>query len=272
MRQVIQASHIIDFFNTWAPERTQQDYDNSGLLVGSPKQEIQGILTCLDVTNEVVDDALSRQANMIVAHHPIIFQKISRLNPDDAIGQLLYRLIRENLLIYTAHTNLDAAMNGVSYVLAETLGLSDLRILAPESDTHGFGVIGTLATPESCELFKSRVSERLGSNGLRTSGESTSIRTVAVCGGSGASLIGAAKAAGADAYVTADIKYHDFFHGTDGFLLVDAGHYETEFPVVDRMRDRLRAEFPELPVEATRCVTNPLDYHPTIDSKPTASV
>jgi dinuclear metal center YbgI/SA1388 family protein len=249
------------------------EYDNSGLLVGSPRQQVTGVLTCLDVTQEVVDEALSHQLNMIVAHHPIIFQKLARINPDDATGNILYTLIRNNILIYAAHTNLDAAMNGVSYVLAETLGLSDLSFLAPESETTGFGVVGTLSEPMSADAFHAHVASSLGAKHIRSSGSAQHISRVAVCGGSGAGLIGAAKAAGAQAYVTADIKYHDFFHGTEEFFLVDAGHYETEFPAVDRMRERLSGAFPELPVRATSCVTNPLQTHPSIiDSKPTASV
>lgn len=273
MRHVIHASTIIEFFDTWAPERTQMENDNTGLLVGSPRQQVTGVLTCLDVTPEVVEEALSHQLNMIVAHHPIIFQKLARINPDDTTGQLLYTLIRNNLLIYAAHTNLDAAMNGVSYVLAETLGLTDLSFLAPESDTHGFGVVGTLAEPMVAGAFLAHVGHKLGAKHMRHSGSAQRITRVAVCGGSGAALIGAAKAAGAQAYVTADIKYHDYFHGTGDFLLIDAGHYETEFPAVDRMRERLSGAFPGLPVRATSCVTNPLQTHPSIiDSKPTASV
>lgn len=272
MRHVIQASTIIEFFESWAPERTQMAYDNSGLLVGSPRQEVTGVLTCLDVTAEVIDEALSNQLNLIVAHHPIIFEKLARINPDEPTGQLLYTLIRNNLLIYAAHTNLDAAMNGVSYVLAEALGLTDLTFLAPGADQTGFGVVGTLAGPMATDAFLTHVAEKLGAKHIRHSGSVRRITRVAVCGGSGASLIGAAKASGAQAYVTADIKYHDFFNGTDDFLLVDAGHYETEFPAVDRMRERLSGAFPGLPVRATSCVTNPLQTLPSNDSKPTASV
>ena len=247
-------------------------YDNSGLLVGSPRQDVTGLLTCLDVTEEVIDEALSNQLNLIVAHHPMIFEKLARINPDEPTGQLLYTLIRNNLLIYAAHTNLDAAMNGVSYVLAETLGLRELTFLAPESENTGFGVVGTLVEPMSAGDFLSRVADALGAQHIRHSGSCDRVERVAVCGGSGASLIGAAKAAGAQAYVTADIKYHDFFHGGKGFLLVDAGHYETEFPVVERLRARLSEAFPGLPVLATSCVTNPLQTLPSNDSKPTASV
>ena len=124
----------------------------------------------------------------------------------------------------------------------------------------------------AADAFLTHVADKLGAKHIRHSGSARRITRVAVCGGSGASLIGAAKASGAQAYVTADIKYHDFFHGTEGFLLVDAGHYETEFPAVDRMRERLSGAFPGLPVRATSCVTNPLQTLPSNDSKPTASV
>lgn len=265
VRQPPIASHITDFFDTWAPERTQSDYDNSGLLVGSGHEPIRGILTCLDVTREVVDEALERGANLIVAHHPILFHKISRIRPDDQIGNLLYRLIRENLLVYAAHTNLDAALRGVSCLLGQVLGLQQVRVLAPGADGTGFGAVGVLAEPETAEAFLERVTKRLDARGVRHAGGGL-IRTVAVCGGSGASLIPDAIRNDADAYVTADLKYHDFFHGSDGFLLVDAGHYETEYPAVDLLRRELASAFPDIDVAATRHVTNPVQYPTSIDS------
>ncbi len=253
-------SHIIRFLDSWAPERTQLEYDNSGLLAGSARSPVSGILTCLDVTHVVLDEALATGADLIVAHHPLIFRKLSRLDPDDPTGALLYRIVREGLALYAAHTNLDAARGGVSHVLAETLGLGDLAFLSPESDSHGFGMVGRYEEPLSEAAFLARVAEALGAAGIRTAGKAGRIGRVAVCGGAGAGLIGAARAAGADAYVTADLKYHDFFLATDGFLLVDAGHYETEAPVIERLRRELQTAFPDTRVRATSQPTNPISY------------
>lgn len=258
----ITVHHISEFFETWAPFKSQAEYDNSGLLIGSENQPISGILTCLDITEDVVSEAISLKANLIVAHHPLIFNKISRINPDSDQGSLIYRLISNNIAVLAVHTNLDAAQNGVSFVLARTLGLSHTEILSyhDAENRHGYGVIGELPEATSAEAFLDRVCTSLKTVSVRFSGKSDSIQRVAVCGGTGISLASEARKRGAQAYVTADIKYHEYF-GYSDLLLVDAGHYETEFPVADHLRKELSEKFPELPVFVTQSVTNPMRVH-----------
>ena len=261
----VTVQHISDFFDQWAPFSTQADYDNSGLLTGSKKQSVTGILTCLDVTDEVIDEALSRSCNLIVAHHPIIFGKLSRITSDTPLGALLYRLIQANIAVLAVHTNLDAARNGVSFILGERLGVQEPVILQhhDESGTVGYGVFGSLRTPLSRPDFLNTVCAVLGSPAIRYSDTSSAsanpIRRIAVCGGSGVSLASEARKAGADAYVTADIKYHDYFE--PGLLLVDAGHYETEAPIIDHLRQALSNHFSGTPVFSTTMITNPMQVH-----------
>jgi dinuclear metal center YbgI/SA1388 family protein len=226
--------HILEFLEDWAPQSTKLEYDNVGLLVGSEDREVSRILACLDVTPEVVEEAVSMKADLIVAHHPLIFRKLSRITPSDTTGSLLYRLIKNDISVVAAHTNLDAAPEGVSFVLAECLGLMDVTFLKAEgpppaagnADSSGdgrerddrqtgFGAIGRLPDALGVPDFLELVAERLGSRGIRYSGDPALVSKVAVCGGSGSFLAEEARLQGADAYVTADLKYHEFFTGSE---------------------------------------------------------
>ncbi len=271
--------HILEYLEEWAPQSTKLEYDNVGLLVGSEDHEVSRILACLDVTPEVVEEAVAMEADLIVAHHPLIFRKLSRITPSDTTGSLIYRLIKNDIGVLAAHTNLDAAPGGVSFVLADRLGLIEVHFLATEEQPKslrnggnsgagparavrqtGFGAIGKLPEPMDVSGFLDLVGERLGSSGIRCSGNPSTIHKVAVCGGAGSSLVDEARRQGADAYITADLKYHEFFSGSDAFLLVDAGHYESEVPVVKALCDRLRDRFPDLEVHHTAVDTNPVRY------------
>ncbi|MEX0680143.1 MAG: Nif3-like dinuclear metal center hexameric protein [Balneolales bacterium] len=264
-------NHILEFLEEWAPQSTKLDFDNVGLLVGDDHQEVGKVITCLDVTSEVVDEAISVEADLIIAHHPLIFKKLSRITPSDITGSLLYRLIQNNISLIAVHTNLDAAYGGVSFVMAERLGLQNTRFLKVEeaAETAGFGAIGELPETLDVDEFLELVREKLDSRGIRYSGYSESIRRVAVCGGAGAFLAEEAIRSQADAYVTADLKYHDFFtESPSSFLLVDAGHYESEVPIVGTLCNKLKNRFPEVEVLATKANTNPVVYY----SKTTNSI
>ena len=264
--------HILEFLEEWAPQSTKLEYDNVGLLVGDYDQEVAKILVCLDVTREVVDEAVAAKANLILAHHPLIFQRLSRVTSSDPTGSLIYHLIRNDISLIAAHTNLDAAHGGVSFVLAEKLGLAGVQFLKEDtgdSDSRsplgpkkisGFGAIGTLREPLSVPDFLALLHNNLGSDGIRYTGNPDRIMKVAVCGGAGAFLADEAKKQKADAFVTADLKYHDFFPDSPDCLFVDAGHYETEAPVIEALCNRLRGRFPDMEVISTRLNTNPVAY------------
>jgi dinuclear metal center YbgI/SA1388 family protein len=265
--------HISGFFDHWAPFSTQAEYDNAGLLLGSEQQQVTGILTCLDVTEAVADEAIAAGCNLIVAHHPLIFRKLARINPDTPQGSLLYKLIRHDIAVLAVHTNLDAAKNGVSFVLAELLGIQNPVFLThhDEDKSTGFGVFGQLGTSLTLPGFLDHVCKSLGTSAVRYAyGQHTAseqpapantepIRTVAVCGGTGVSLASAARKAGAQAYVTADIKYHEYFD--PGLVLIDAGHYETEVPIVNHLTKILLNAFPGVRVQSARTRTNPMHVH-----------
>jgi len=253
-------NHILEALLRWAPNHLKADYDNIGLLVGDPKQTVSGIITCLDVTLDVIEEAEAASAQLIVAHHPLIFRKLASVRTDDPTGMLVTELVRRGISLIAMHTNLDSAVDGVSYVLAEQLGLGDLTFLEQDREDGGYGVIGTLPSPLTKDEFLALAADRLQVPMLRYSGNPEQVLRVAVCGGAGSFMIDRAIRAGADAYVTADLKYHDFFTHQGSFLLCDAGHYETEMPVSTRVRHFLKESFPQLAVDVTQHVTNPVSY------------
>jgi len=253
-------NHILEALLSWAPNHLKADYDNIGLLVGDPNQTVNGIITCLDVTQDVIEEADAAQAKLIVAHHPLIFRKLASVRTDDPTGNLVTELVRRGISLIAMHTNLDSAIDGVSYVLAEKLGLEDVSFLESGREGGGYGVMGSLPSAVTRDHFLAIVAQKLNVPILRYSGHSDAISKVAVCGGAGSFLIETAINAGAHAFVTADLKYHDFFTHQGAFVLCDAGHYETEMPVSNRVRHFLKKAFPLLDVSVTQHITNPVEY------------
>ena len=224
---------IIDHLNTQIPLRYQEDWDNSGFLVGDAHRECTGALVALDLTEEVIDEALTLGYNLIVTHHPILRYGIKQITPSTAEGRLVMALLQHNLCHYAAHTSLDNHPLGVSAILARKLGVEGCTILRPvaiDGTLTGGGVIGTLPSPITLDDFIARVKQVLGIPCVRTSRPITDrlIRKVALCGGSGAFMIGDAKAQGADIYLTGGLKYHDFQQAEGKIVLAEIGHYESE--------------------------------------------
>lgn len=254
-------NHILDALFTWAPQHLKADYDNIGLLVGDPNQTVHHSTICLDLTEAVLEEAIRSKSQLIIAHHPIIFRKLAHVRADEPTGHLLTELIRNHISVIAMHTNLDSARGGVSHVLAEKIGLEDLHFLETDREDGGYGVIGKLKQPMDTHSFLSHCADRLGIPMLRYSGSPKSIQRVAVCGGAGSFLMDQAIKKGVQAYITADLKYHDFFTHTPSFLLCDAGHYETEMPICGSIQSFLAQQFPTLSTQVTQVVTNPIQYH-----------
>lgn len=208
----------------------QEDYDNSGFLLGDGAEEYHGALVALDLTEEVVDEAVAHGLNFIVTHHPFIFSGVKRITDGNATGRLIMRLISSRIAVYAAHTNLDNLPDGVNGILSEKLGLHNCRILKPfaDNDQVGAGMVGELDEPMPTEAFLLRIKELTGLPTVRYAGGTGRVRRVALCGGSGSSFIADAMATRADIYLTADLKYHDFQRATDTMALADIGHYESE--------------------------------------------
>lgn len=327
--------HIADFIESLAPAALKLSYDNVGLQAGIYTDTVSAILTTLDVTEEVINEAVEKGINLIISHHPVIFPSISAINDTTESGRLLLKLIQNKIHLLVAHTNLDAVKGGVSFVLAEKLGLESVEILGEseitvsrlvfrtqqkrkdhvftlmnshrdliqtysvsqegeelfielfcdtphvktirslfgssvvdftfdypvqaKSKQYGFGAIGQLSEGEMNQnTFFQFVSSKLGVNSFRYSGSKEKIRTVAVCGGSGKSLIKSALSKKADAFITADITYHDYFIPSDSMLLMDIGHYETEHFIADSLAIKVQLKFDTIPVFRSGVQTNPM--------------
>jgi len=268
--------HIVHTLHEWAPPKTKMDYDNVGLLIGSPDQQAKAILVCLDVTKEIVEEAIAKNVNLIIAHHPLIFKKLAKIQPDKGHGDIIYQLIKHDIAVVAAHTNLDAADNGVSFQLAKTIGLKNIEFLDPNADqiNAGMGAIGHFDTVYNQDQFLSHLAAVLKAPSIRYSGRVDSVKKVAVCGGAGIFLKQKAQNEAADAFVTADIKYHDYFLGREDFLLADVGHYESEYPIVERIKHYLLHYDPTLDVLIADANTNPMrvfNQHKKNQSTPNTS-
>lgn len=246
---MVKCQTIMDALERLAPQHLAEDWDNPGLLVGSPEQEVHRLLICLDVSEAVIDHAIAAGADMIIAHHPLIFRGIKKVRTDLPLGRKLQKLLQHNIAVAAAHTNLDIAVGGVNDVLAQAIGLEKLsNFVITSQDADGniesLGRIGTLPQPMHIHDFAEQVRNALPTKFVRLvdAGERP-VRKVALCSGSGAEFIDKAAQMGADAYVTGDVKYHEAQHAVDlGIHVIDAGHFGTEFPVVEVLAERLREE------------------------------
>ena len=245
----------------FAPLSIQEKWDNSGLCIGSPDAPVSSVLFGLDCTPELVDEAIGCGADMIVTHHPLIFSGLKKISPDDMIGEAVFKAIKAGISIYAAHTNADKVIAGVSGAMAAKLDLHDVEILSEDGEGTGLGVVGELAQPMTAQQLVEMVKERFELKTVKASkpveGE---ITKVALCGGSGSSLISAAKAAGAQLYISGDISYHNFFT-PEGFMLMDIGHYESEIEIVDILFSLVKKNFPTFAVRITQNMhSNPIYY------------
>ena len=247
MSKGIKCQQAMEALERIAPKRLAEEWDNPGLLLGSPAQEVHKILTCLDVTDEVVEEAISQGADMIVAHHPLIFKGIKKLRTDLPLGARLQKLMVHGIAVAAAHTNLDTAEGGVNDVLARLIGLTDIQSFAgkaEEGEDPTLGRIGYLPEAMSIEDFARQVKEALPVDYVRlVKADAKMVKKVALCSGAGSEFIAKAAFLGADAYVTGDVKYHEAQQAVEmGLHVIDGGHFGTEFPVAAVLRDRLAEE------------------------------
>ncbi|MBB4079664.1 dinuclear metal center YbgI/SA1388 family protein [Lewinella aquimaris] len=256
---------VTDYLEGIAPVHLQESYDNAGLIVGDPAEEVTGILTSLDCTEDIIAEAAARGCNVVVAHHPIVFRGLKRLNGANYVERTVIKAIRLGIAIYAIHTNLDnVRFSGVNERLAERLGLTDLRLLKAknEEETVGSGMVGELPEPLPETDFLALLQERMLATVVRhTPLLGTPVRTVAVAGGAGGFLLEDAKRAGAQAFVTADYKYHEFFDADGELVICDIGHYESEQFTTQLLADLLSKEFTTFAVLSTERNTNPVRYY-----------
>ena len=235
-----------DIVNRIAPKKFAEEWDNPGLLVGSPNNEVKKIFVCLDVTDEVINHSVNFGADLIIAHHPIIFHAVKNFRTDLPLGKKIETLIKNNISVFAAHTNLDSVQGGVNDVLAEKIGLTEVKIFGEEEIS--LGRIGKLKNPMTAEDFARYVKNSLNAENVRlVNAGDFLIERVGICGGAGSDIIQKSKFFGADAFVTGDVKYHEAQNAVENKIhVVDAGHFATEFPIVHTLAEILKAELLKL--------------------------
>lgn len=360
-------SEITNFLEALAPLSYQEDYDNAGLIVGDPNDEIRAALVSLDCTEKIVDEAIEKNCNLIISHHPIVFKGLKKLNGKNHVERTVLKAIKNNIALYAIHTNLDSVHNGVNAEICKRLGVINTKTLVPKlgilkklvtfcerkdaenlrnalfdagagnisnysdcsfniegtgtfkgnkqsnptlgqpnireyanetrievifktQDEHkilgalfqnhpyeevaydiyalenklqtvGSGIVGELAEGLAGEDFLRLVKNNMQAKVIRhTNILPKKIKNVAVCGGSGSFLIKNAIAAGADAFVTADFKYHEFFDAEDKIMIVDIGHFESEQFTSNLLIDNIQEKFPNFAIRLTEHNTNPINY------------
>ena len=238
-------THIYDAIDRLAPFWLTMDFDNTGILIGDRNREVSCALLALDCTSAVVEQARQLGAQLIITHHPVIFHPLKRVNEDAVV----YQLIRSDIAVISAHTNLDIAQGGVNDALASAIGLRDCRGLELLNEQTGawLGRIGTLPEPLSPEAFAAHIKACLNASSIKFSAAPRVIRTVALCSGSGADCLDAAISAGADALLTSEVKQHEYLAAAAaGISIFDAGHFDTEDIVIEPLRDYLAKEIPDV--------------------------
>ena len=249
---------ILHFLETLAPAGMKMDWDNVGLLVGSRSTPVDTVLVALDSFPHVCREAVQTGAQLIVPHHPLIFSPPKAITDETADGRSIQLLCRHGISAINAHTNLDQAPGGVNDVLAEKLGLTNIRVMDPQgTDDQGreWGLLRKgCVGPIPLEAFLGQVKEALGCEGLRYADGGKPVHQVAVGGGACAGELSEVLAAGCDTFVTSDVKYNQFWDARElGINLIDAGHFHTENPVVGVLGEKIAAAFPEITVKISKC-------------------
>lgn len=232
-----------------APKELACPWDNPGLLIGTEKIEISKVLVALDCSVQTAKEAIEWGADLLLTHHPVFFGGVKRIAPDDPDTAGAYMLIRHGIGLFAAHTNLDSAEGGVNDCLAEELGLQSIEKLPPDE----MGRIGLLPAAMPFIDFARMVEQKLCTRVRITGADDTPVQRIALVGGSAADELFAAKAAGADAFITGEMKHHFAIQaGALGLCIVEAGHYETEKVVLQPLISRLQAITNDVQYRLTR--------------------
>ena len=254
---------ITSYLESIAPLFLQEEYDNSGLIIGNADDEVQGALICIDCTEAVVEEAIQKKCNLIIAHHPIVLSGLKKISGRNYIERVVLKAIQNNIVIYAIHTNLDNVYQGVNKRICDKLGLSNCKFLLPKEHqaAAGSGMIGILPKPMSEMDFLNKVKGVMKAGSIRYTGLlGKKVKKVAVCGGSGSFLLNAAIEAKADIFITADFKYHQFFDADNKIVVADIGHYESEQFTKELIHDLLKRKFSIFALRLSAINTNPVNY------------
>ena len=258
-------AQVSQFLNQFAPTRLAEEWDNVGLLVGDPKLEVQRMMTCLTVTPESAEEAISQQANLVISHHPLPFRPIKRITTETVASKMIWDLIRAGVSIYSPHTGFDSAATGINQSLSERLGLTDpvpLKPIVDDPQQLGSGRIGRLSTSESLGDFIEKCKTAFDLQTLQAVGKGDqTVNKVAVACGSGGSFLAAAIRQGCDTFVTGEATFHTALEAkANGVALVLLGHHSSERFAVEALASTLAKEFADTTVWASKDESDPLSW------------
>ena len=265
--QDVKIKEIIAALERFAPLPLQEDYDNAGLQCGLTETEVSGALLCLDVTEEVLREAVDLGCNLVVSHHPLLFHGLKQVSDATLVQRCVRLALQNDICIYSAHTNMDNAEDGVNFKMAEKLGLIDVELMSPRTVTLpggrsvkcGSGVLGYLPLGEDSLAFLQRVKQAFGIEALQHNALlERPIQSVAICGGAGDFMLDEAIRAEADAFLTGEMHYHLWFGHEQEIQIAVLGHYESEQYTREIFRRIIEDVAPTLPLYDTEVVTNPI--------------
>jgi dinuclear metal center YbgI/SA1388 family protein len=260
----VKIKNVIHELESFAALDYQEEYDNSGLITGDPEMDCKGVLVSLDCTEDLISEAVDKNCNLIVSHHPLIFRPIRRITLENMTGRTIIAAIRAGISVYAIHTNLDNILEGVNARIADKLGLINREILSPKSKNPGIGsgLIGDLKIPLSAAGLLKHVRQTFNVPVVKHSPIiDKTISRIALCGGAGSFLISNALQAKADFFITADIRYHEFFEGEGEMVIADIGHFESEQFTVDLLHEFIVNKFRNFAVLKSGIITNPVNYY-----------
>lgn len=248
----------------FAPLPLQESWDNAGLQIGLTEAEVSGALLCLDVNEAIIDEAIERGFNLVVAHHPLLFHGLKRISDADTVQRTVTKAIEHHINVISMHTNMDNARGGVNFKMAEKLGLIDTDFISTKTVNGtecGNAVIGTLPEAMSARDFIAAAKRAFGAEvALCNQLLRRPIRRVALCGGAGDFLVDEAIGAGADAFITGEMHYHVYFGHEQEIQLCVLGHYQTEQYTAEIFRDIINNSCPDVPTAVAATSTNPINY------------
>ena len=255
---------VIEALERFAPLPLQESWDNAGLQVGLTEAEVSGALLCLDVTEQIVDEAINKGCNLIVSHHPLIFRKLVRICGEDYVQRAVMKALTNGIVIVSLHTNMDNAMGGVNFKIAQKMGLEDVRFMQAKQMNgveYGSGVMGSFADPLAADDFVIMLKREFCVECVQTNQLlRRPIKTVAICGGAGAFLLDDAVALGCDAFVTGEMHYHEFFGREQQIQIAVIGHYQSEQYTSEIFRDIIERDCPGVKCIIAETCTNPIYY------------
>ena len=260
----VKIKEVVAALERFAPLPLQEGFDNAGLQVGLTEAEVSGALLCLDVTERIVDEAVEKRCNLIVSHHPLIFHPLKRILGEDDVQRAVAKAIKNDITILSMHTNMDNAKGGVNYKIAQKMGLTGIRFFAEkqvEGITCGSGTVGEFSEPMAADDFIVMLKrvfdvECVECNELLR----RPIRKVAICGGAGSFLLPDAIRLGADAFVTGEMHYHEYFGHEQQIQIAVIGHYQSEQFTKEIFKSIIEEECEGVRTVLTEQNTNPIIY------------